>query len=341
MAQPAYLRWKRNRVIEALQRRNLDTDSVGDIIAVAPGDRRRADFVAVGTAQGLVLGFHRRGHHRVVDIGTCVVVSPAVNTVLAALRPLLERHLAVGATASIPVTECDNDLSVLIEWPAAENAALWQDLATFAADHDLASLAVRDPRGGEIVPVAVRRKPVVRMGGVDVPVPPGAFLQASPAAEAVLRDRVLDGVGDAKAVADLYAGCGTFSLPLAARCRVHAVEGDAELAAALRAAIDGTGGRINTTVEERDLFRRPLSAKELKNYDAVVFDPPRAGARTQAAELAASDVGRIVAVSCEPGTFARDVRTLVDGGYRLEQVVPIDQFVWSIHVEMVGVLARD
>lgn len=339
VASPAYLRWKRQRVVDALERRGLAANCVADIVAVAPGDRRRADFVAVKTAQGLVFGFHRRGRHQVVDIQACPVVSPALDDARRTLRPLLERHMDIGDKASAVVLSCDNGLSVLIEWGVGESAALWQDLAGFAADHDLAALAVRDPHGG-IVPVAERRKPVIRMGDVDVPVPPGAFLQASPAAEAVLRDQVIAGVADAKLVTDLFAGCGTFSLPLAAHCRVHAVEGDAELAAALRVAIDGTGGRVNATVEERDLFRRPLSAKELTAYDAVVFDPPRAGARAQAAELAASAVGRVVAVSCDPGSFARDVRILADGGYRLERVVPVDQFVWSTHVEMVGVLTR-
>jgi 23S rRNA (uracil1939-C5)-methyltransferase len=213
-------------------------------------------------------------------------------------------------------------------------------ISTFAEAHDLAAVAWGDPGGGVPEPVMQRREPLVRMGGVDVVVPAGVFLQATRESEAALVAEVLAGAAGAGQVADLFSGIGTFALPLVADAKVHAVEGDAELARALEAAVNRTAGRVNLSVEVRDLFRRPLSPVELKKLDAVVFDPPRAGAREQAVALAESSVPVVIAVSCNPATFARDLRLLVDGGYVLQRVVPVDQFLWSPHVEMVGVLRR-
>ncbi len=340
VGQSAYLAWKQAKVSAALDRRGLDVTCVQDIVATPAGTRRRADFVAINTARGVLLGFYRRGSHQVVDIGACHVVTEPVNAILPAVRQLLQPHLPVGGKASAVILSCDNGLDVLLEWRVAEAAGVWQDLAAFADLHDLAAVSVRDVKTGDITPAAIRRPPVMRMGSADMSPPPGAFLQASAEAETILRKLVLEGVGEATAVADLFAGCGTFALSLSDGRRVHAVEGDETLAAALKTAVDKTGGRINTSVDVRDLFRRPLSAKELAKFDAVVFDPPRAGAKEQSETLAASTVGRAVAVSCEPATFARDVRILVDGGFVLEKVVPVDQFVWSTHVEVVGVLSR-
>jgi 23S rRNA (uracil1939-C5)-methyltransferase len=181
--------------------------------------------------------------------------------------------------------------------------------------------------------VAARRPVHIRFGGTAVPVQPGAFLQASGEGEAALVDAVLAGVGNARKVADLFAGLGTFTFPMARTAAVHAVEGDASAMAALSSAARTLP---NVTTARRDLFEDPLTASELSRFDAVVFDPPRAGAREQCTRIAESGVPVVVAVSCNPATFARDARILTDGGYRLESVTPVDQFVWSAHIELVA-----
>ena len=197
---------------------------------------------------------------------------------------------------------------------------------------------LRDRDAGFEDPIARRRAPLLRFGGVAVELPPAAFLQASPAAEAAMAAEVLAAAQGAGRIADLYAGLGTFGLPLSATAEVQAYESEARLIAALQAAANRARRRLKA--ELRDLVRRPLDATELNSFDAVVFDPPRAGAREQAAELAKSKVPLVVGVSCAPGTFARDARLLVDGGYRLTRVLPVDQFLWSPHVELVATFRR-
>jgi 23S rRNA (uracil1939-C5)-methyltransferase len=207
-------------------------------------------------------------------------------------------------------------------------------LARIAAEHKLARLT----RHGEIV--AQRAAPVVTMGRAKVTLPPGAFLQATAAGEEVLSALVLEHCREARNVADLFAGVGPFALRLAERVRVVAIDSDAAAIAALRRAVDSTQGLKPVTVETRDLYRRPLLAHELNSFDAVVFDPPRQGAEAQARALAASSVPLVIAVSCNPATFARDARILADGGYRLTRITPVDQFLYSQHVEIVARLER-
>ena len=184
------------------------------------------------------------------------------------------------------------------------------------------------------------RAPTLRMGRATLAIPPGAFLQATAAGEEALAALVLAGVGGAKRIADLFCGVGTFALRLGEAAAVTAIDSERAAIAALVRAAAGASGLRQPKTEVRDLFKRPLAAAELAGFDAVVFDPPRAGAAAQAAELAKSAVPRIVAVSCDPGTFARDAATLVAGGYRVESVVPVDQFRYSAHVELVAVFTR-
>lgn len=192
--------------------------------------------------------------------------------------------------------------------------------------------------------VAERRPPLIRLGKLDISLPPGGFLQATEEGEAALSSRVAAALGDARHVVDLFAGAGTFAASLAESAAVHAVENDAEALKRLERAVrdQGPGLKLKPlTTERRDLFRRPVLASELDKYDAAVLDPPRAGAQAQAAELAKSRLSRIAFVSCSPANFARDARMLLDGGYRLESVTPVDQFLWSAHVELVGIFSRD
>jgi 23S rRNA (uracil1939-C5)-methyltransferase len=250
---------------------------------------------------------------------------PALKT---ALGPLLggKREARVG------VTDTETGLDVVMEGVRVSEASLAR-LAGEAASLGVARVTV----GGESVMLAA---PTIRFGPATVKLPPGAFLQASPHAEAVMTALVTEGVGGAKRLADLFAGLGTFTLALAERCAVDAYEADEAALAALAEAARHTPRLKPVRRFPRDLFRSPLGLKELGAYDAVIFDPPRAGAAAQAEQLAKSKVKRLVAVSCNPGTLARDLRLLVDGGYRLTRVVPVDQFLFSAHVEVVAHLER-
>jgi 23S rRNA (uracil1939-C5)-methyltransferase len=338
-----YTEWKRALVETSLRRRGFDAVPIAPLVTAAPGSRRRADFAAVRRKTDILLGFNARASHRVVDLAECPVMEPAIAALMAPLRALLLDLLKPADKAGIAVTLTDSGLDVVLDTAIALGAGGREKLAAFAAAHDLARLARRHPRAPAAEPIVERRPVRMSFGGVAVDLPPGAFLQASRAGEAALTASVLDAVGAAPRVADLFAGCGTFTFPLATRAgiaaTVHAVDGvEPAVAALTRAAQRASLGRVSAAV--RDLAKRPLNADELRRFDAVVFDPPRAGAKEQAALIARSTVPVIAAVSCNPATFARDARLLVDGGYRLDWVRPVDQFLWSPHVELVARFSR-
>jgi 23S rRNA (uracil1939-C5)-methyltransferase len=333
----AYALWKRRLVQDALARRRLDGGVVEQPVAVEPGSRRRAEFTLIGRRSGIVAGFLERGSHAVVDLMECPVMRPELAAILPALREALAGWLGAGARAEAMASLGASGIDLILTLPAAPDLTLRERLGALAAAQDWARLSWR-LAGGTAEPLAARRPFGLRFADVWVEPPPGAFLQASEAGERAIIAAVLAGVGAAGRIADLYAGCGSLSLPMAKRAQVHAVEADAALLAALRRATGAVPGRLS--LEERDLERSPLTDAELERFDAVVFDPPRAGAVSQAVQLARSRVGRVVAVSCHPGSFARDARILVDGGYRLERVLPIDQFLWSHHIELVGQFVR-
>ncbi len=293
------------------------------------------------TGKGLSLGFARRASHDLIDIGECPVLVPPLVAVLAPLRAALVRALPGGSKGDAIATLTDTGIDLVIESEATLGLPARETLAAFAEVQDLARLSWRRP-GQDAEPVAARRKPLVRPGGVAVELPPGGFLQPSAEGEATLARLVTDAIAEfAKPdgrVADLYAGCGSFALPLARNHPVHAVEGEAATLAALAKAAGQAHLRITT--ETRDLARKPLRGKELAGFGAVCFDPPRVGAAGQAKALAESGPALVVAVSCNPATLGRDVRTLLDGGYRLVRATPVDQFLWSARLEAVAVLTR-
>lgn len=333
MAAGLYRGWKRNAVIEAFAHRGLEAN-VGDVVQVPAGSRRRATVEARRDGGQTVLGFHAAGTHDVVDLAECPVLVPAIVAALPALREMSHTLLGETGTCRLTVTAAGNGLDVAVEsaaMPGAETRARISQIAARAG-------VVRLTLAGDIV--VQREVPVLRLGGAEVRIPPAAFLQASAAAEAAMTALMLDAVGKAKRIADLFCGVGTFTFALAARGRVLAMDGDKAAIAALKEAATRAQGLKPIDARVRDLMREPLSRTELEEVDAVVFDPPRAGAKAQAEMLAKSKVPAVVAVSCNPATLARDVRMLVDGGYRIESVTPIDQFVWSEHVEAVVVLRR-
>lgn len=336
-----YAHWKRGLLTTALARRGLGEAPVAPLVRVPLHSRRRAAFAFLRRRDAVVLGFNARASHRIIDLEECPLLRPALAGLLPALRRALAPVLPPSAAGDVVVTETDGGLDVLVAAPAPLDLFGREHLAAFAAEADLARLCWRAPGDVEPEPVARRRAPVVRFAGVTVEPPPGAFLQPSSEGERAIADLVVEAAGGAGRVADLYAGCGSFTFPLAAAgARVQAVEGDAALVAALKAAANAAAGRLAVTAETRDLARRPLLGDELKGLDAVVFDPPRAGAAEQAARLAEAGPPLVVAVSCNPATLARDARLLVDGGYRLTSVTPIDQFPFTPHLEAVAVLRR-
>lgn len=339
LAEPAYVEMKLAQVKAALAQHGLAAETA-PLLRVAPGTRRRARIaVHVPRTGAAAIGFNARASHRIVDLRQCAVLDASLVALAQALREAAPAFWARGASGAATAMLTDTGIDLLLDLAAAPDLAALEALARFAAAQDLARLAWRAGETAEPTPAAIRRPPRVIFSGVPVELPPEAFLQASVEAEALLTREVIAGVGAAQRIADLHAGLGTFSFALAARAAVHAVDGARNAVAALAAAA-ARAGIHRLTSECRDLEARPLLPDELVRFDAAVFDPPRAGARAQAAALARSPLKRVVAVSCNPASFARDARLLVDGGFRLAQVQPIDQFLWSPHVELVARFER-
>jgi len=336
LSDPFVADWKRERIVAALGQRGFAAAPVEATRTAPAATRRRAGLGAVRVAAGVLLGFSERGGHRLVDVASCAVLHPALARLLPELRPFLTEVLRPTERADVQLETTDAGVSLWIVPPRPAGLAEREAGARFAERLDLARLAW----GAPPEPLAVRRPPTVRLGDADVELPPGAFRQPSAEGEAILTELVQEGIGEAARVVDLFGGLGTFALPLARRRRrVELYEGDRVLVAALTAAVR-RAGLASLHAAQRDLFRRPLLPAELERYDAAVLDPPRAGAEAQARMLAASGLGRVVMVSCNPATFARDARILAEGGYRLARVVPVDQFRWSPHTELVAHFER-
>lgn len=335
-----YAEWKRARVADVLAKRGFGDVPVLDPVLIDAGTRRRVTYTAHRRGGRLDLGFNARSSHDIVNIQCCPLLVPSLNALGDELRKLLVTVLEDGARARIVATACTNGADVVIEADALPTLAAREAIAAFANAGGAARVAWKEP-DYPAEPIAQVLTPKVDISGVAVELPMGAFLQASLEGELAILAQVKAGVGDAKRIADLYCGVGSFSLPLAREAIVRAVDSlEAPVRAMERAAGRADmGGRV--LAEVRDLDRQPLDPSELNKFDAVVFDPPRAGALQQAEHIAASDVALVVAVSCNPATFARDARILVDGGYRLVDVVPVDQFIFSPHVELVARFERD
>ncbi|MBH0238122.1 class I SAM-dependent RNA methyltransferase [Methylobrevis albus] len=334
MAPAPYADFKRDLVAAAFADRGL-VPEIAATVAVPPGSRRRVVLAAGRAGRHLVLGFHARRSHTIIDIAECPIAVPAIVAALPALREIAAIAMPKKGELTLTVVAGPEGLDVAIGGAGRKEAdRLRLPLSVRAMDHGFARLSL-----GEEVIVAAR-PPAIPVGSALVVPPPGGFLQAAVPAEAAMAALVVQAAEGAKRVADLFAGAGTFALRLAATARVHAVEGDAPALEALTRAARAAPGLKPVTTERRDLFHRPLAGKELDVFDAVSFDPPRAGAAEQAAALAASKVPVVVAVSCNPATLARDARLLIDGGYRLDLVTPVDQFLWTPHVEAVAVFRR-
>lgn len=332
-----YLDWKVELIARALKQQGIRAPAFEQPLACEPGERRRADIVLRRQGRRVLAGFHERASQRIVDIGTCVVARPAVSAVFETLRASMADILPEGAAADAIVNETDNGLDVLIRphKKLALKLEMREALVALAERAGLARLSWGDRATAE--PVVTRRTPFLILGDATVEPPPGAFLQATKRAELTMRAAVNAWIGDAAHMADLFAGIGALSLGRPGKLSLF--ESDKPAVAAVDAAARKLGGN-RVVAERRDLFRNPLTTAELDGFDALVLDPPRAGAAAQCAEIARSKVKKIVYGSCDPGSFARDVRTLQEGGYRLEKLMPIDQFLWSAHVELVALLTK-
>ena len=332
MASDAYRVWKRDLVVSAFAARGLNVN-VGDLVEPG-GKRRRAVLSAERRDGGVAIGFHEAQSHVLVAIAECPVLEPKIVAAIPALSGLIA-PLMSKLGARLTVTATKSGLDVLIDGIERKlTPDVRSRLALGASELKLARLAVGNDVVVETLP------PFLSFASTDVVLSPGCFVQAVAEAEAEMVSRILAAVGKVKMVADLFCGVGAFTFPLAARAKVLAFDGDKLAIEALNAATRKATGLKPVTACVRDLFRDPLSPLELNEHDAVVFDPPRAGAEAQAQRLARSKVKTVVAASCNPATLARDARHLVDGGYKIESVTPIDQFVYSAHVEVVAVFRR-
>jgi 23S rRNA (uracil1939-C5)-methyltransferase len=330
----AYAGYLEARIASALAAQGLATPDILPPHLSPPCSRRRASLRAERRGKTVLLGFNAEASHRIVDMRECHILRPELFALVAPVRALLGTVLGPRAGGGVRLTLADQGVDLLLEKVEADGLAATEALTAFAERHRLARLALDDGYGAQ-----TRWEPepaTVTLGGVPVPLPHNAFLQATAEGEAALVAAVRQAVGEARIVADLFAGLGTFALSLAGR--ILAVEGSRDAALALKAAASRAQRQI--FVDHRDLFRRPLDRAELGRFEAVVLDPPRAGAKEQMALLAGADVARIAYVSCNPATFARDARTLADGGYALDWVKPVGQFRWSTHVELVGAFRR-
>lgn len=325
--------WKQDVVRQALAAHGLEAP-LRPILTSPPATRRRATFSARRTKQGATVGFHTRASATIVEIPDCRILHPD----LLALRPAIAELAVLGGSRkgelSVSVTLSEGGPDVAVRGGKTPDGPLELRLAQETERLGFARLSWN----GEVI--AMRAPPAQHFGRTRVVPPPGAFLQATPEGETALREAVSEAVGSARRVADLFAGCGTFSLPLAERAEVLAVEGDAGMTKALESGWRHGQSLHQLRTEARDLFRNPLDAQELARFDAVALDPPRAGAEAQVAELAQAGVRRIAYASCNPVTFARDVARLAEAGYAVDWVQVVDQFRWSPHVELAAALTR-
>jgi 23S rRNA (uracil1939-C5)-methyltransferase len=330
----AYADFLVERIASALAAQDVPRPDILPAHISPPNSRRRASLRAERLGGAVRLGFNAEASHRIVDMRECHILRPELFALVAPLRLLLSTLLPRRGGGGVRMTLTDQGVDLLLEKVAAESLEATEALTAFAQSHGLARLALDDGYGPQTrwEPEAV----TVTLGSVAVPLPHGAFLQATAEGEAALVAAVRSAVGEARVVADLFAGLGTFALSLEGK--VLAVEGARDAALALKAAANRAQRPV--FVDHRDLFRRPLDVKELGRFEAVVLDPPRAGAREQMPLLACSPAPRIAYASCNPSTFARDAKALLDGGYRLDWVKPVGQFRWSTHIELVGAFSR-
>jgi len=338
MKSQSYLEWKRSQVEKALRQRGIENPPVEFPIETQAGTRRRVTFTAERIKAGFIFGYSRRARHELIEIQDCPLLTPDLRIAIASLKSLSQELLPEDGRLSLLVTETNNGLDLYAEYlddlTVVFDYERQEAIAAQAQKMGCARLTVNDEL------LLGFADPQVSLSGVNVSLPPGGFLQATLASERQLQNLVVRALGDATSIVDLFCGSGTFSLHLAKGARVLAVDSSEDAVAALARAVQSDLALNKLTTNCRNLFDEPLLATELNGFQAVVFDPPRRGAAAQAQEVAKSEVPIVVAVSCDPGTFSRDAQILIEGGYRLDWVAPVDQFLWSHHIEIVASFYR-
>jgi 23S rRNA (uracil1939-C5)-methyltransferase len=328
-----YCDWKRGLVETALRHRHVDAP-VGELVDAHGSGRRRITLHVLFAGARALAGFMEGRSHRLLDLDRCPILCTELDDAPAIARELGAAIRGHAKSFDILVTASATGLDCDLRGRIPDRPDIQMDLSEAAERLDIARVTINGDLGIE------RRMPMLSAGKARIPLPPGAFLQATAAGEETLARLVLEAIGEAARIADLFCGIGPFALRLAEQASVLAVDGDDPALKAVDRAARGTPGLKPVTTEIRDLFRNPLTTRELDRYEAVIFDPPRAGAEAQARELAQSKVPTVIAVSCDPATLARDLAILVEGGYRIEAITPVDQFKYAAHVETVAVLRR-
>ncbi len=338
-----YKNWKQNLIKTALSNQGV-ADAIINPPEVSPiGSRRRTTLQAIGRGGGnIVLGYAEKGTHNLIDVASCPILVPEIMNFIGPLRDFLKNTLEAKQKMSVQITSGDNGLDVTFNGKGEAGLNMLMDLAKFAEDNDLARISWYDRslKNPYFETLAERRKPFVTFEGNKVYFPAGAFLQATEAGQNALTRIMLEGIEGASRVVDLFSGCGTFSIAAARHAKVHAVENNEDMLTSLKTSANQMQGIKQVTTELRDLFLRPLLPHELNEYDVVIIDPPRAGAKHQMQEILDSDIQRLVMISCNPITFARDVQDLEGAGFTMGSVTPVDQFIFSPHLEIISVFHR-
>lgn len=336
----AYGQWKKERISEALNRMGIEAE-IDDPVLIPQGQRRRAAFAVMKKGKKIVFGFNAKSSHRIEEIDHCLLLTQPLDHLIQALRALMPHVMKQEGRGDIIVNYGDDTCDVVFALPGRPDLKVHEKLIAFAEQNNIGRMSWQENAKGDPEIIAQRRHVEVTFAQTKVELPANPFLQPSKMGEEAMTGLALQALDAEKKILDLYCGCGSFTFALAQKAIVHGVEANptAIKALELSAGRGAMGGRITTEV--RDLTRQPLMGKELEKFDAVLFDPPRAGAKEQAEELAKSNIALIIAVSCNPTTFARDASALIEGGYKLEKVVPIDQFTWSAHVEVLAIFRKN
>jgi len=338
-----YTVWKKKQITTALSHRGFEDVDVAEPYISPLGSRRRARFNVVGRGKNVaVVGFSERLSHNLIDVQECPVLAPEIADFIEPLRKFLGRQLDQREKMTVQVNLADNGLDVILEGRGDPDLNLRMDIAEFAQSQDLARICWFDMKLKKTFHeiLAERRQPFVTFSGRTVYLPPGAFLQATREAQDILTAKAIAALSEADKVVDIFCGCGTFAVSLAGKKSIHAVDGNQDMVEALTKSCNQMTDLRQFTTEVRDLFLRPLLPHELNEFDAAIIDPPRAGAREQVEEIAHSSLKKLVMISCNPATFARDARILVDAGFVMGIVHPVDQFLYSPHLEIISVFDR-
>lgn len=341
MSESRYVDWIMDRVSAALAQHDLSPACIKAPSISPLQSRRRVALKVIKTEKGVIIGFNARASAEVINIQQCPVTLKSITDLLNPLRQLFTDMLQSRSGGTVHLTETASGIDMVVDIAHTLNLSDRELLTEFASTHDIAAIHWIDQ--GFQDPVLIRRHPVMKFGGYKVALPPANFIQATNEGETILVSEMLEALEGHKRMADLFCGLGTFTVPAAQKMQVLAVEGAKLALDSLQKGLDQIPGQSLKKVitKHRDLFRRPLTVDELSAFDAVVFDPPRSGAKEQVLQLARSNVETIVGISCNPNTFCRDARILVDGGYRFESIKPVDQFLYSAQLELVGVFKKD